>query len=359
MGFLENKFKLKSYQVRAFEFIKKNKKVLLALPTGSGKTLSSTYSIVKSLPANFRVLFFTETVAIDDIIESMCTFFSKDTYKPVSTIGCNFSIREEFYEQFVSGNINAIVTTYAILRNDKDYLLALLRYFKAQGIPVAIVLDEATQVKNEESINHKVSKSLGALCDLMIALTATPISSKLNDIDNIIRCLNTKNYISKDKFKNSFEINTFETEGFLFKMKGEAGNSLCLNSEYSALPGKVIKKGKPYFKIPWKLEKHLKPKKVTIHTKRPVNIDILDGEGLSLPALNNREGDFIGDITPSIIYNKEKNVFSIYTPIVKCIRDNTVRFRSVGFTITYYDAKAKKTIEMKHLYTFSYERVVS
>ena len=352
MGFKGNKYKLKSYQERACSFTKKYKKVLLALPTGSGKTLSSTFSINDTLGSGFRVLFFTETVAIDDIIESMETFFTKGTFKPVSTIGCNFAIRENLYSDFVSGeDINSIISTYAIMRNDQAYLSTLIKYFKSQGIKVALVIDEATQVKNEESLNHKVAKSLGAYCDLVIALTATPISSKLNDIDNIIRCLNTKNYISKEQFRNRFEINTFDMEGFLFKVTGA---DVYINSDDSPVPDKVVKKGRAYFKIPWKVSKILEPKKIIIHTKKPQS-HLLNSVEVFLPSLTNRDRDFTGDITPTIKYDKVTNKLILYTPIVKCVNDSSVRYRTVGFSIIYYNHKSKKEQEINYVYSFSYD----
>ena len=351
MGFIKEKYSLKSYQSRSSEFVKANRKVVLALPTGSGKSLASTFSIYDIFAKeDYRVLFITEKVAIDDIQECMNTFFKKGTYKPCDTVGYNFSSREIIYSDFITGDYNAIVTTYAIMRNDKDYLLTLINHLKSRGIKLALVLDEATQVKSEDSLNHKVAKVLGKRCDVVIALTATPISSKLNDIDNIIRCVGSESYLSKERFKNRFEINTFETEGFLFKIKG---SSVYINSENDSLPERVLKKGVPYFKIPWKIDKKIFPESITIHTKRSQTHKV-NGLSIYLPSLRVNDGDYSLDITPFLSWDKSKHSFTLYVPLVRNLRESLVRFHSIGFTLNSTDTR-KNTVESNHTVIFSYE----
>lgn len=351
MGFISKKYKLKSYQERTSDFVKKNKKVLLALPTGSGKSLAATYAIDEVFKDNYKVFFFTEKVAIDDIIECMTSFFSKNTYRPFSTVGCNFPLREEYYSELIYDTYNAMVSTYAIMRNDKDYLITLIKHLKSTGVKVALVIDEATQVKSEESQNHRVAKTLGYYCDIVIALTATPITSKLNDIDNIIRCLSTSEYVSKEKFQRRFEINTFETEGFLFKI---SGSGLYVNSEEDQLPERVLKRGIPFFKVPWKIAKGLKPISITIHTKRP-QLCKINGLEIYIPSLKESKDNFTGDITPFLKYDEAKNSFYLYAPLVRSYSDSRVKFRSIGFTLTVYNSKAKANIESNHIIIFSYD----
>jgi superfamily II DNA or RNA helicase len=353
LRFRKSEYSLMPYQEEAHQFISKNLRVLVTLPAGSGKTLLSLYSVDTLFPEKRRILFVTETVVIDDIFECIEKFFFDETFFPICTIGYGPDSRQEMYQQYISGELDLIITTYATIRNDFKYFLTLFKHFRNNGISSIFVIDEASAVRNEDSQNHQCCTALGKAADLVIALTATPIATKLGDIDNVIRCVTPSNYMTRDEFRSKFEINLLDTDGFLFKA---SNTKLYVNSEEDETPARVVIKGQAYFRVPWKFGVGAIISKLVIHTPRKISYTNFN-QAIKIPPL--RPIDFSTysiDISPSVKFATvtEKGVGYLMVPITRAMKGGPTRFRSINLTLTV-KLPGEREREIDTVISYSYE----
>lgn len=93
------------------------------------------------------------------------------------------------------GDVDIIITSYAILRRDFDSILGKLKFS-------TMVLDEAQYIRNQQTDSFKAAKSIN--CDHKIALTGTPIENHLSDLYNILECVEEGILGSRSRFESQF-----------------------------------------------------------------------------------------------------------------------------------------------------------
>ncbi len=97
-------------------------------------------------------------------------------------------------------NINEydlIITSYPVLRQDID-LFSKFDFY-------ALILDEAQNVKNRETLSYKAVKSITA--DFKIALTGTPVENRPEELHTIFSIVMPKFLDSVSKFRNDYRAN--------------------------------------------------------------------------------------------------------------------------------------------------------
>jgi SNF2 family DNA or RNA helicase len=92
------------------------------------------------------------------------------------------------------GNVNVIITSYALLRRDID----LLKKIKLDYA----ILDEAQNIKNPLSATAQAAREL--LADRRLALTGTPIENRLSEIWSIFEFVSPGLLPSLPKFEEKF-----------------------------------------------------------------------------------------------------------------------------------------------------------
>lgn len=352
MPFKSDEYTLKSYQEEASQFSSDNKKTLLALPTGSGKTLTAAHAIYTTFKKDFTIFWVTEKVAIPDTYEAMLQFFDAGDFIPWNTSGYNFTEREEIYLEVLDGSVNAMIMTYALLRNDREYLLPIIQNLKSQGRKVILVLDEASQIKNPNSINFLVAQKLSKLADMTIALTATPISSKLSDIHSIVKSFGLKSYMTDSEFENTFTINQLATTGFLFKIRG---TKLRVDSDQDPLPNRVYKAGRAYFKIPWKIPLGIWIDKLVLKGVRVKEVGSSGSVRLA-SAKPLKPGLHVHTLEALLNFGtvSSHGEAHLYVPITRRTDGYDVNFRSIPFEVHYTSHISKTKKKMDCVISFRY-----
>ncbi len=94
-----------------------------------------------------------------------------------------------------------IITSYAILRRDFSTKLNAASFS-------TLVLDEAQYVRNQQTDSFKAAKAIN--CDHRIALTGTPIENHLNDLYNILDCVEEGILGPRPRFEKQF-VNPIES----------------------------------------------------------------------------------------------------------------------------------------------------
>lgn len=90
---------------------------------------------------------------------------------------------------------DVVITSYAIMRRDFATKLKNMEFS-------TLVIDEAQYVRNQQTDSFKAAKSI--VCQHRIALTGTPIENHLNDLYNILDCVEDGILGSKSNFERQF-----------------------------------------------------------------------------------------------------------------------------------------------------------
>ncbi|MBM4357873.1 MAG: SNF2 helicase associated domain-containing protein [Deltaproteobacteria bacterium] len=162
---------------------------VLADDMGLGKTLQTLalFLSVKTKDEPFRALIVAPTSVVRNWEREI------EKFAPTLTIGMwHGSDRQDRREVVEAADI--VITSYALLRRDIDYLKSLrLEY---------VVLDEAQHIKNPLSATAQAAKKLGA--ERRLALTGTPIENRLSEIWSIFDFVSPGLLGPLDKFEQRF-----------------------------------------------------------------------------------------------------------------------------------------------------------
>lgn len=167
------KTELREYQKRGYEWLYKNAKLsmgsVLADDMGLGKTVQAVALMLKlkeeGVIGDEKALIIVPTTLITNWVKEL------EKFAP--------SLRVHVYHgqarELKSKNIDLIITTYGVLRNDSAVF---------QKIKWAVICaDEAQNIKNPAVAQTKALKSIDA--GVRIAMTGTPIENRLMDIWSI------------------------------------------------------------------------------------------------------------------------------------------------------------------------------
>lgn len=201
--YIKDNLQLRDFQIEAVNFLISKKHALLALPTGTGKTITAFTLYANLLQESLkdhssgkklRLLFITEKPLIPQVISQDLPNYFNLPFAYVYNNTKNQRILN--YKQWVA-NKAILVINYQSLRIDFD---DLGRIFKSIDFNFITILDEATNFKSPNAdVSHKI-KLLCKASKRAYAMTATPASSGLYDIFNIMNTIGASPYNTKAEF---------------------------------------------------------------------------------------------------------------------------------------------------------------
>ncbi|MBA3237488.1 MAG: DEAD/DEAH box helicase [Parachlamydiaceae bacterium] len=191
--FVQNRVELKDYQQFGFSWLVAMREVglgaLLADDMGLGKTIQTIASIaydVEQGNGSGPILI----VAPNSLLDNWDTEFSR--FAP--NISVEIYRGRERNLNFAIANSKVVLTSYNLLRNDKE----LFQEVQWDGI----ILDEAQNIKNPEAQTTLVAKALHS--KYRVALTGTPIENSIYDLWSLCDFLNPGMLGNLETFKNDY-----------------------------------------------------------------------------------------------------------------------------------------------------------
>lgn len=172
---------------------------ILADEMGLGKSIQTIYYIKELLKENkdYKFLIVAPTSLAYNWEAEFDKFGSELKYIPI--IGTKKQ-REEYFNRIDKYNI--IITTYGLLREDKDFYSNI--NFKT------IVIDEAQNIKNNNTGITKTVKSMKA--STRLALTGTPIENSINELWSIFDFVMPGFLGDLDNFDKKYRIKDFDED---------------------------------------------------------------------------------------------------------------------------------------------------
>ena len=172
---------------------------ILADEMGLGKSVQLIYLcklIIKENPKS-KILIITPTSLVYNWQKEFDKFASELKYKVFAE---NKTQRLNELENI--SDINILITTYGLVRNDLD---------KYKEIPFELVaIDEAQNIKNPNTGISKAVKSLNA--NVKFALTGTPIENSLIELWSIFDFIMPGYLASRDKFNSLYSVKDIDKE---------------------------------------------------------------------------------------------------------------------------------------------------
>lgn len=210
---MKSNLELRPFQEHCIWQMINAKRGLIALPTGTGKTITSLsiYTYFKHKIPSLKLLYITDKTLIKQTYsQDLFTYFKG--LKANYVYDNNKQERKQIYSQWVHYN-DILIINYHTLRTDFELFGHILRDIDRNFITI---LDEATAFKNTTSqINQCVSK-LTRASRRTYALTATPGTSGLYDIFNILTAIQLSPY--KNHYEFEYKHCDFQaTKMILFK----------------------------------------------------------------------------------------------------------------------------------------------
>ncbi len=171
--------RLRPYQKRGYEWLYKNARLsmgsLLADDMGLGKTVQ-TIALMLKLKEEGVI---GKNKALVIVPTTLATNWAKEIEKFAPSL--KYDIYHGQARELKRKNIDLLITTYGILRNDINDFLDI-----KWSLAIA---DEAQNIKNPAAVQTQALKKIDA--GIKIAMTGTPIENRLLDIWSIFDFLNT------------------------------------------------------------------------------------------------------------------------------------------------------------------------
>jgi uncharacterized Zn finger protein/superfamily II DNA or RNA helicase len=166
---------MRPYQVRGYEWLVKNSGIgfgsILADDMGLGKTLQAIALLMKMKNENAL----KKTKALVIAPTTLLTNWQKEILKfaPKMESFIYHGLKREFPDK---AEYDVLLTSYGTLRNDVDF------FEKKQW--KALIIDEAQNIKNHNTLQTKAVKKLKA--EVKIALSGTPVENRLSEYWSIM-----------------------------------------------------------------------------------------------------------------------------------------------------------------------------
>ena len=175
---LKHGIKLYDHQGGAIKHSSHSMRSLVALPTGSGKTLLAMiyFLKLKEMGVVDRCIFVCEKTTASQIQDTKDEFFDINI-GITNVVNMNQKKRHKAYKD----DTDFIVVNYQKIRHDIHHLMDI---YHDQG--VHLILDEATAVKNPKAQVTKLVTRMSNSSTRLLAMTATPIMKELLDMYHIL-----------------------------------------------------------------------------------------------------------------------------------------------------------------------------
>jgi len=193
---------LRDYQKDAVKLALNIKKCLHLIETGQGKTIISIFLIRYLLKNNL-----IDKVVVGATVSSTNPFikdFSRKVNYPVKLIE-----NVEDFKQFIEGNDKIIIIKHSLIeeigltQEHIDYLEdSLTKNYQR----MMLVVDEAHELNNYDALIHSAFQNIRFAWERILLMTATPWSSKLEQIYGLVCLLHPKLWKSLKEFKNLYII---------------------------------------------------------------------------------------------------------------------------------------------------------
>lgn len=195
-----NFFSYYSFQPEAVQFLINRKHALLALPTGTGKTLVSisSYAYLKEQNPNLQLIFITDKSVVqqaDRSVQDYTLLRSQYIY------GDTKKQRNITYKEFKNKELDVLILNYAMLRTDVEEFEEIFETVGAENI--MLICDEANALARLDSKIHLIVKNIAQYIPYCYFLTATVSKGKLEDYYNLIYCMHEDKH-TPDEFRDLF-----------------------------------------------------------------------------------------------------------------------------------------------------------
>ncbi len=171
-----------NYQLQGIKFLLSNKSALLADQMGTGKTVMATTAM--------RILFIKGLIKkavlivpsnLINIWENHITKWAPELH--FITINDNKEIRNILWQ--LHGHV--YIVSYDTIKNDFKEKAFLMKEF-SKNLDL-IILDEAHNIKNRETLKARVVKSIAKKTEFKWALSGTPLQNNLGEIFSLLEFL--------------------------------------------------------------------------------------------------------------------------------------------------------------------------
>lgn len=195
--YIKDNLKLRDFQQDAVEFLLARSKGIIALPTGTGKTITAftTYANIKQQHPNLKLLYVTEKPLImQTISQDLPTYFN---FTNTHIYNNTKQERIKKYKEWLT-KTDILVINYSSLRIDFTLIGNGLQTYPAEFM---VIFDEATNFRNTEA---QITQCVTKLCKAVkyaYAMTATPASRGLYDIFSIMLTMGIAPYQSREVFE--------------------------------------------------------------------------------------------------------------------------------------------------------------
>lgn len=189
--------RLRPFQHEAVWFLLNRTSAVLALPTGTGKTITafSTYSYLKDTFPDLKLLYITEKpLILQTVTQDLPTYFQNLKYTYIYN---NSKQERQRTIKDWALNRDILILNYHTVRIDFDTIGRALNHIDNNCIAI---FDEATNFKNPEAQISKCIKLLTKATKRSYAMTATPSTSGLFDVFNICSTIGCPPYKTKAEF---------------------------------------------------------------------------------------------------------------------------------------------------------------
>lgn len=218
----ENVLKPKDFQSYITFQTLRQKAVVNGCATGLGKTVMAylTYFYYKMKYENTKLIVITTASAVLQYRAEMDKFFECPELRPlcfknnmakqmklwkINSLTPYAKARKFAYDAFSIPyndmiSCNAVFMNYSIFMRDREDIVKAISKIKKNGDRVCIILDEAAHFKNLTSQTFKAVYSVTALCDKIIAATATITNGKLEEVYAVLKGIGVQPWGNKTDF---------------------------------------------------------------------------------------------------------------------------------------------------------------
>lgn len=201
VSFRSDQYALREFQEDAIQFISKNRRSLVMLGVGAGKTLItlSLHAFLNEMRSTFKTVYVTEYVSVRQVDTDLQKFFKGK--KATTIFEKTLTERVKIYRGFLVSDSEVLVLNYQMLisafgkkhtkiKEENKHLLEEEKYLLSEILhhpDLLLVIDEATNIANPKSLAYGVISQVSKKVARTVALTATPVWKNLLSVFNIMR----------------------------------------------------------------------------------------------------------------------------------------------------------------------------